>query len=433
MLEIDWGLSSRPSWAWLWWIATSLTAGILPWARLSLVLRLVTSRIPPPAGGNERLDERLLEAMTRERARGLDRRCPPTKARAGLRYELGGRRVLSFCSNDYLDLADSRLEQGSGAPSGAAGSRLVCGDLEAHRELEQRFAAFLGCEDAVLFPSGFQANVSVPAALLGEADVVFSDALNHASLIDGLRLAKPSPQILPHLQAPAPEQARGSWWFVESLFSMDGDGPALVSLDTHLAHGGCVYLDEAHAVGLYAEGRGRAARLSHRATVILAPLGKAFGCAGAFVGASSTVCRYLRSHARGFVFSTGVSPALLPRIAHALDCVSGEAGERRRERLWRNVELARQLLGVGPSKLPSPIIPIVVGDNERALRLSAALLERGWHVQAIRPPTVPAASSRLRVTISAGHEPEELERFASDLMRLLERQAGRRCAKREDM
>ena len=401
-------------------MAASLTGGILPWARLSLVLQLVTSRIPPPAGGNKRLDARLIEAMTHERERGLDRRCPPTKGRAGLRYELDGRQVLSFCSNDYLGLADSRLE-GFGAPSGAAASRLVCGDLEAHRELERRFAAFLGCEDAVLFPSGFQANVSVPAALLGETDVVFSDALNHASLIDGLRLAKASPKILPHLQAPTVEQARASWWFVESMFSMDGDGPALASLDTHLAHGGCVYLDEAHAVGLYAEGRGRAGRLSHRATVILAPLGKAFGCAGAFVGASSTVCRYLRSHARGFVFSTGVSPALLPRIAHALDCVSGESGERRRERLWRNVELARRLLGVGPSKLPSPILPIVVGDNERALRLSAALLERGWHVQAIRPPTVPEASSRLRVTISAGHEPEQLERFAGDLNRLLER------------
>lgn len=377
----------------------------------------MTRRVPPPSPGNLGLDARLRAAMERERAAALDRRCPSAAGRAGLRYVLEGREVVSFCSNDYLGLADQR--GASVEPSGAAASRLVCGDLEIHREVERRFARLLGFEDAVLFPSGFQANVGVPASLLDSGELAYSDALNHASLIDGLRLTAARREILPHLGAPPSTDA---WWFVESVFSMDGDGPALADLDTHLAMGGRVYLDEAHAVGLYGSGRGRAAMLAHRPTVLVAPLGKAFGCAGAFVCASSTVCEWLRGHARAFVFTTGVSPVLVERIAIALELVAGPEGDRRREQLWRNVELFRSAMGLAVHTA-SPIIPIIVGDNHRALSLSAALLERGWHVQAIRPPTVPLDGARLRITISAAHEPETIEAFAADLRTQLETDA----------
>jgi 8-amino-7-oxononanoate synthase len=388
----------------------------------------VTQRVPPPSPGklelspgNRALDQRLRAAMEAERAASLDRRCPPSSGRASLRYRLDGREVVSLCSNDYLGLADER-PPGS-EPSGAAASRLVCGDLEVHREVEHRFARLLGFEDAVLFPSGFQANVGVPAALLRAGDVAHSDALNHASLIDGLRLTAARRELLEHLRAPPTE----GWWFVESVFSMDGDGPALADLDAHLASGGCVYLDEAHAVGLHVGGRGRAAMLEHRPTVLVAPLGKAFGCAGAFVCASASVCEWIRGHARAFVFTTGVSPALVDRISHAIDRVAGPEGDRRRELLWRNVEVLRAALGQRESKLLScfghspplavlsPIFPVLVGDNRRALAISAALLERGWHVQAIRPPTVPEHGARLRVTVSADHDVDTLERFAADL------------------
>jgi 8-amino-7-oxononanoate synthase len=376
----------------------------------------VTQRVPPPSPGklelspgNRALDQRLRAAMEAERAASLDRRCPPSSGRASLRYRLDGREVVSLCSNDYLGLADER-PPGS-EPSGAAASRLVCGDLEVHREVEHRFARLLGFEDAVLFPSGFQANVGVPAALLRAGDVAHSDALNHASLIDGLRLTAARRELLEHLRAPPTE----GWWFVESVFSMDGDGPALADLDAHLANGGCVYLDEAHAVGLHVGGRGRAAMLEHRPTVLVAPLGKAFGCAGAFVCASASVCEWIRGHARAFVFTTGVSPALVDRISHAIDRVAGPEGDRRRELLWRNVEVLRAALGQRDSKLLSPIFPVLVGDNRRALAISAALLERGWHVQAIRPPTVPEHGARLRVTVSADHDVDTLERFAADL------------------
>jgi 8-amino-7-oxononanoate synthase len=380
----------------------------------------VTRRVLPSLRGNRGLDERLSATMAEERAVALDRRCPPLEGREGLRYRLDGRSVVSFCSNDYLGLADQRPSVEPHA-SGAAASRLVCGDLEDHRAIEREFASFIGSDDAVLFPSGFQANVGVPAALLGVDDLACSDALNHASLIDGLRLAAAQRRILPHLERPTIHPGAGlCWWFVESVFSMDGDGPALADLEAHLIEGGCLYLDEAHALGLFAGGRGRAGQLEHRPTVVVAPLGKAFGCAGAFVCGSRIVCEWIRGHARAFVFSTGVSPVLIPRIRHALELIAGPEGERRRELLWRNVDRLRAALGLEPRRLSAPILPIVVGRNTTALQLSAALLERGWHVQAIRPPTVPDHAARLRITVSAAHEPETIDAFARDLLQLLD-------------
>jgi 7-keto-8-aminopelargonate synthetase-like enzyme len=379
----------------------------------------VTNRLIPPTRGNRGLDQRLGAALEAERTAALARRWPASSERVGVHYQLDGRPVVSFCSNDYLGLAD-QVAATSGVVSGAAASRLVCGDLEVHRAIEAEFASFIGFEDAVLLPSGFQANVGVPAALLRSDDVVFSDVLNHASLIDGLRLGAAPRHILAHLQPPSREGTSPAglcWWFVESVFSMDGDGPSLTDLDTHLVDGGCLYLDEAHALGLYAGGRGRATLLRHRPTVVVAPLGKAFGCAGAFVCASRSVCEWIRGHARGFVFTTGVSPVVVARIRHALTLVAGSEGERRREQLWANVERLRAALGI-VSSVPAPIIPWTVGDNAAAIELSAALLDRGWHVQAIRPPTVPAGAARLRITASADHEPEIIDAFARDLRQL---------------
>lgn len=326
--------------------------------------------------------------------------------------------MVSFCSNDYLGLADERPQVEPSA-SGAAASRLVCGDLEEHRAIEREFAGFIGFEDAVLFASGFSANVGVPSALLGAEDLAFSDALNHASLIDGLRLAAARRRVLAHLQRPTVESHQGlSWWFVESVFSMDGDGPPLADLEAHMMAGGCLYLDEAHALGLFAGGRGRVGQLEHRPSVVVAPLGKAFGCAGAFVCGSRIVCEWIRGHARAFVFSTGVSPVLIPRIRHAMELIGGPEGDRRRELLWRNVDRLRAELRL-ERRLPAPILPIVVGSNAVALEISTALLDRGWHVQAIRPPTVPEGAARLRVTVSAAHSIETIVAFARDLAELL--------------
>nr|WP_255216197.1 aminotransferase class I/II-fold pyridoxal phosphate-dependent enzyme [Pseudenhygromyxa sp. WMMC2535] len=357
-----------------------------------------------------------------------------------MRYRLDGREVVSFCSNDYLGIAGEALSLDQGGAkrrsepgksavagcrtitAGTAASRLVCGDLPEHRALERRFASFIGMEDAVLFPSGFQANASVPASLLRPGDAVYSDVLNHASLIDGLRLSPGERKIIEHLQRP---QDPDGWWFCESVFSMDGDGPAIAALEAHLAEGGKLYLDEAHALGLYTGGRGRAASLTREPTVLIAPLGKAMGCAGAFVCASRLVCDWIRGHARGFVFSTGVSPVLVQTIDAALDRIAGREGDERRAALWRKVERFRARLSAGgialDGHLPHPIHPILIGPNERASSSSARLLERGWHVQAIRPPTVPEGSARLRVTLSAAHEDAEIDGFADDLIQELKR------------
>lgn len=368
------------------------------------------------APGNSRLEQRLAHERRSELARRLDRSCPPIGERTHLRYRLGERPVTSLCSNDYLGFADE-LAPAAASMAGSAASRLVCGDLDEHRAIERAFAEFLALPDAVLFPSGFQANVGVPACLLRADDLVSSDELNHASMIDGLRLAAAPRRVVAHNARPQLDAPiRGlHWWFAESVFSMDGDGPTTADLDAHLDAGGCLYLDDAHAIGLGPGGRGRAAALRNPPTVLVAPLGKAFGCAGAIVAGSREVCSWIRTHARSFVFTTGTSPALLPRLAHALALVAGPLGEARRARLRENLAVLHDALALPAADLLSPIIPLVVGSNHDALALSHALLERGWHVQAIRPPTVPENGARLRITVSALHEPDELRRFAADV------------------
>jgi 7-keto-8-aminopelargonate synthetase-like enzyme len=352
---------------------------------------------------------------------GLARRAPRISHRDGVRYRLDGRPVVGLCSNDYLGLADRRPRPSEDPPpSGAAASRLVCGDLPIHRELERSLARLAGTEDAVLFPSGFQLNVGVLPALLGASDRVFSDALNHASLIDGLRLASAARTVLPHAQPPPPpdaDPARLSWWVTEAIFSMDGDRVDAVALGRHLRAGGCAYVDEAHAFGLFPGGTGLSRALGLSATVSVYTLGKALGCAGACVAASATVCEWLRTRARSLVFSTALAPPIAERIAGALELVTGSDGDTRRARLWAHA--AQVASAFGAPGAASPIFPVAVGDNARALSVSDALLAAGWHVQPIRPPTVPPGTARLRVTVTAAHTPELLAAFLRDLARVL--------------
>lgn len=391
-------------------------------------------------------------------AAGLLRRAPAVARRRGVRYELDGCSVVGLCSNDYLGLADdprladipglaatdsrsaddprlaatddpgSRSADAPSAPSGAGASRLICGDLPEHRALESRLAAFAGTEDAVLFPSGFQLNVGVLPVLLETHDLVDSDALNHASLIDGIRLAPARPTILPHAGAPAPRPAHAdavAWWITESIFSMDGDRLDPAAAQRHLDRGGALYVDEAHALGLFHGGQGWLGHHHVCPTVLVGTLSKAFGCAGAFLAASAPVCALVRNRARSFVFSTGTSPAVVARIARALDVITGPSGDALRERLWSNARRLARALALPSAEIddpPSPIFPVLIGDNVRAVALARQLLARGWHVQAIRPPTVPTGTARLRLTVSAAHEPEQLDAFAIDLRALLHRE-----------
>ncbi len=375
-----------------------------------------------PTGHDQRLQARFAALA----ARGLARALPRISHRRGVRYRLDGREVVGLCSNDYLGLADHPALASFPATSpGATASRLITGDLEIHRHLEAKLAEHVGAEDAVLFPSGYQLNVGVIPALLDVDDVAYSDVLNHASLIDGLRLSKTPRTILAHVASPArprPDANGFSWWITEAVFSMDGDRADTRALARHVDRGGCLYLDEAHSFGLFPRGLGLAGTEGLLPTALVCTLGKAAGCAGAFVAGSRLSCEWIRTRARSFVFTTGVSPVLAQRIDCALELLRGPEGDRLRERLWNNVRLLGRLLD--DPEPPSSIFPLIVGSNQHALRLSEALAERGWHVQAIRPPTVPDGTARLRVTVTAAHEPDQLARFAEDLRRLVTRHAA---------
>jgi 8-amino-7-oxononanoate synthase len=371
------------------------------------------------------LDDRLRRRLRDLAARGLQRRAPSITDREGVRYRVDGRPVVGLCSNDYLGLADEpRLRHVDvGVPSGAGGSRLICGDLPPHRAIERKLADLVGTEDAVLFPSGFQLNIGVLPALVDDGDEVHSDALNHASLIDGLRLTRARIDILDHRCAPplAPPSEGLRWWVTESIFSMDGDRLDRAALARHHANGGVSYVDEAHAFGLFAGAQGLLASEGICPTALVCTLSKALGTAGAFVGASATTCDWIRTRARSYVFTTGTSPVLLARITAAIDLARGPLGDERRAALWDAVAHLADRLGIPTAEPRSPIVPILVGDNATAVALSSALLDRGWHVQAIRPPTVPEGTARLRITVAAGHNRAMLDAFVDDLLALCDR------------
>ncbi len=366
------------------------------------------------------LDARLRQRLAALDAQGLRREMPEIRERQGVEYLLGRQRVVGFCSNDYLGL--SQLVPSGTAPAGAASSRLICGDLDLHREAEQALAELAQQEDAVLFPSGFQLNVGVLASLMSPEDRVYSDELNHASMIDGLRLSRAPRTILPHLTPPPRDAPTGRggirWWVTESIFSMDGDGASQGALQNALDDGFCLYIDDAHGFGLHAGGQGWPQAHGVRPTLYIGTLSKALGCAGAFVAGSTTACDWIRTRARSFVFSTGTSPRVVESILEGLALLRGRAGDEARRRLRQNLEHLAKALRL-PEVPIAPIVPIILGSNERAVAVATELLVRGWHVQAIRPPTVPLGAARLRLTLSATHEPEHIDGLVAALRDVL--------------
>ncbi len=316
----------------------------------------------------------------------------------------------TFCSNDYLGLAAS--------VGGAGASRLIAGERPEHRALEAAVAGWLNVPAALAFSSGYAANVGVLSALVEPGDLVVSDQLNHASIIDGCRLSRGKTAIVPHLDLDAVARALAgsrsgrAWVVVESYFSMDADGPDLPRLRTLCddADAGLI-VDEAHAMGVFGEqGRGRCDAAGVAPDVLVGTFGKALGAAGAFVAGSSPLIAWLWNRARSFVFSTGMSPQVAASAARAIEVV--RANEDLRARLHANAARLRGgLAGLGLTVLGSgPIIPVLVGDARRAVEAAARLRQAGVHVQAIRPPTVPVGGSRLRVTTTARHSSEDVDR-----------------------
>ena len=366
------------------------------------------------------------------RQRGLHRRLRLVDGAQGPRVSLDGRPVLLLCSNNYLGLADHPRVREAAAEAalrwgaGAGASRLVSGNMEPHRQLESRLAGFKGCEAALLFGSGYLANTGAVAALAGAGEVVFSDELNHASIVDGCRLSRAETFVyrhgdLEHL-AWGLREARGCGSLIVSdgVFSMDGDvAPLPELLELSRRHGCRLMVDEAHATGAIGPGgRGAvaAAGLAGEVDVVVGTLGKALGSYGAYVCASAETIDFLLNSARPFIFSTAPPPPSIAAAAAALELVSDE----RVERLQANAAAFRAALaeeGLRSERSQTQIVPIEVGEAEPTMALCERLLERGVFAQGIRPPTVPAGASRLRFTVMATHETAELRRAAEQVGR----------------
>jgi 8-amino-7-oxononanoate synthase len=345
-----------------------------------------------------------------------------------------GTPLLSFSSNDYLGLAahpevlaaatETALREGFGA--GAA--RLVAGNLPAHRALEADLATYLRRPAALLFPTGYQANLGVVATLAGPSDLIASDAANHASLIDGCRLSRATVAIYAHADPAAAAEAlvrpgtfRRRFLITESLFSMDGDAAPLSALaEVANAHDAIFVVDEAHALGVLGPGgRGLCAEAGLDPDVLVGTLGKAFGAAGGFVTGSAALRDYLVNRARTFVFTTAPPPPIAGAARAGLRLAAAPAGDQRRARLRASQARVIERLGGKIPPSAGPILPVILGSDARALAAAAHLRHRGLFVPAIRPPTVPDGTARLRLTFSSEHTDEELEVLARALAEVL--------------
>lgn len=366
------------------------------------------------------------------RAAGLERRTRRVDGASGPWVRIDGREVLLLCANDYLGLAgDERVrEAAAGAAlrwgAGAGASRLVSGTLPIHEELEARLAAWERRERAVLFGSGYLANVGVISALAERGDVVFSDALNHASIVDGCRLARAEVFVyhhgdMEHLEWGLREaEGRGALIVTDGVFSMDGDlAPLEQIVELARSYNVRVAVDEAHAVGVLGPGgRGAVALvgLEDEVDVVVGTLGKALGSYGAYAACETRMARYLVNAARSLIFSTALPPPAVAGALAALELL--EEQPRRVEKLQTNAEtlraeLAREGFAVAPGEMP--IVPLLIGDPALAMRVCEAAIERGVFAQAIRPPTVPAGTSRLRVAVMSSHRRSELRQAAATL------------------
>jgi glycine C-acetyltransferase/8-amino-7-oxononanoate synthase len=382
------------------------------------------------------------DELARLEEKGMLRSLRTVAGAQGAHVSLAGEDVLLLCSNNYLGLAahPALVEAACAATArfgvGSGGSRLISGSMESHVRFEERLAAFKGTEAALLFNSGYAANTGILQGLCGEDDLIFSDALNHASIIDGCRLSRARTVIYPHrdveaLEALMEQEApgrRGRWLIVtDGVFSMDGvlaPLPELVALKERFD--ALLMVDDAHGTGvLGATGRGTAEHLGCLAGIDLhmGTLGKALGCCGAYLAAERTVIDILINHSRSFIFSTSLAPAVPAAACAALDIVDSAEGAGLRRSLHRNREVFAKALQKGGFDLLgslTQIVPVLTRDPAPTMAAVGALLKRGIFVQGIRPPTVAAGSCRLRATVMAVHDEGELLEAAAAIIQVLE-------------
>ncbi len=375
------------------------------------------------------------EELEQIRAKGLFRSTRLIQGQQSAWVAMDGRRLLMLCSNNYLGLADHpALIAASAAAVGRYGtssgaSRLVSGTMEPHEVLETTVAAFKGTESALAFNSGYAANTGIIQALVGRGDVIFCDRLNHASIIDGALLSGARLVRYPHNDVDAlavlMDRQRGTGRCLivtDGVFSMDGDLAPLTELaELSRCHDALLMVDDAHGCGVMGEqGRGSAELLgvlSH-IDIHVGTFGKALGSFGAYAALSRELRDLLVNRARSFIFSTSLPPAVLAASTAALELVRSAEGDQLRKRLQDNTALFRGMLsdaGFSLGEGNTQIIPIMVGGADETMEFSRRLFEQGIYVQGIRPPTVPAGACRLRCTVMATHDPDDLVRTAETI------------------
>jgi 8-amino-7-oxononanoate synthase len=377
-------------------------------------------------------DDRLRIGLAKRHEANLYRQRLTVDSAQGPVIRSGGREYLNFCSNDYLGLAahpkliESFREAALKYGVGSGASHLVCGHSAAHHELEEALADFTGRPRALLFSSGYMANVGTMTALLKDGDNVFQDKLNHASLLDGGLTSRASFRRFPHsnienLSAKL-EQAKGaSLVAVDGVFSMDGDTAPLAELaQTCATHDAWLMVDDAHGFGVAGDtgaGSVEAAGLSARdVPILMATLGKALGTSGAFVAGSELLIESLIQHARNYIYTTAMPPAIAAATLMALRLLKEEGWRRQHlEQLIDRFRHGALQMGVPLMSSNGPIQPLQVGDAAQSLALSDSLKKRGLLVSAIRPPTVPPGTSRLRITLTAGHSESQIDQLIEQL------------------
>jgi 8-amino-7-oxononanoate synthase len=374
----------------------------------------------------------LHEQLSALEQRGLRRRRQIVEEAHGPEVVVDGRALLAFCSNDYLGLAQHpdliaavrRAAQRYGVGSGA--SALISGHAALHEQLEQRLAAFVGIPRALHFATGYMANLGLLQTLARRGDAIFHDALNHASLIDGLRLSRAEAIEYPHCDVAAlaaslaASTAKNKFVVTDAVFSMDGDtAPLPEILKLCEAHDAWLVVDDAHGFGVLGrQGRGSLSHfnLNSPRIVYMGTLGKAVGVAGAFVAASAEVIDWLIQRARTYIYTTATPPLLAAAVLASIEVI--EHDEARRTHLQSLISQLREgLCGLPWTLLPSQtaIQPLIVGESKPALELSRQLREAGIWVPAIRPPTVPMGTARLRISLSAAHTEAQVQRLVAAL------------------
>ncbi|MDO8427073.1 MAG: 8-amino-7-oxononanoate synthase [Deltaproteobacteria bacterium] len=367
----------------------------------------------------------ILEELSKLTASGLKRQLKLVEGPQGPRVFINGNAVILLCSNDYLGLANHPLVKEAAKDAidrwgfGAGASRLVSGNMEPHIMLEERIRRFKGTESALLFNSGYNANLGAVCALSGRETDIFSDKLNHASIVDACVLSRANVKRYPNKDIGSLEtqlkksKARRKLIVTDGVFSMDGTIAPLKDIVSLLdRYNASLLVDDAHATGVLGKsGRGTLEHfgLSHPSIIQMGTLGKAVGAFGAYIAGPSELIDLLISKARPFIYTTALPPAVCAAAIKAIDIIDETPSLR--EKLWKNISIFKKgLEGAGLDTMGSEtqIIPVIVKSAERAMGISAKLLDKGVFIQGIRPPTVPEGTSRLRVTVTAAHTEEDL-------------------------